>query len=406
MAERILFLRAKSWVDNDGQGLPDWWQLNYFGQTGVDAWADLDGDGLSNIEEFYRGTNPNQFEPPPAPVPFNAQLDPSGTSVTLTWHAPPGTVSYYVLERSDAWPSTNYTQIATPSGTSFQDTGSFQTNFLMYDPYSYASDGSRYRIRAIYPGGSSQTAETLIDAGDQSLAVDAYLTPNETGRYELVCPFIPSKVTSLRLEWMGWDYWYVDGGPDYLPQILSITNLVGGKYVFPDSEITNHLYWGVGQVTSWGDYLWVRGIDASGRSGQPVNAGPVYQDNAPYFVDGRRHMKQNLEFQLRAPTRTNTITLTDASADGGGYPDFDLPKDTNYVESGFLHFSLQNKGAWAPPDLWWATFIRRDNLWPFYINQRFHASIYDTNSSDVAAAEASRAPFIGLLLHGLSTYPG
>jgi len=47
-----LFLWAKSWTDNDGSGLPDWWQIKYFGETGVDPYADPDGDGWSNIEEF------------------------------------------------------------------------------------------------------------------------------------------------------------------------------------------------------------------------------------------------------------------------------------------------------------------------------------------------------------------
>lgn len=45
-------------VDSDGNGLPDLWQMIYFGHTGVDPNADPDGDGLSNLQEYRYHTNP------------------------------------------------------------------------------------------------------------------------------------------------------------------------------------------------------------------------------------------------------------------------------------------------------------------------------------------------------------
>lgn len=45
--------------DTDSDGLPDTWELQYFGSaTGADPYGDDDGDGMLNIEEFIAGTIP------------------------------------------------------------------------------------------------------------------------------------------------------------------------------------------------------------------------------------------------------------------------------------------------------------------------------------------------------------
>ena len=48
--------------DLDGNGLPDLWERLYFGRTGIDPFADPDGDGINNLAEYKAGTNPNDFQ--------------------------------------------------------------------------------------------------------------------------------------------------------------------------------------------------------------------------------------------------------------------------------------------------------------------------------------------------------
>ena len=51
-------------VDNDGDGIPDWWMAQYFGHPtgqasdGSFAWNDPAGDGLSNLQKYLLGLNP------------------------------------------------------------------------------------------------------------------------------------------------------------------------------------------------------------------------------------------------------------------------------------------------------------------------------------------------------------
>jgi hypothetical protein len=46
--------------DSDNDGLPDAWEIQYFGNTSQTAAGDSDGDGLSNLIEFQLGRNPTK----------------------------------------------------------------------------------------------------------------------------------------------------------------------------------------------------------------------------------------------------------------------------------------------------------------------------------------------------------
>jgi hypothetical protein len=45
-------------VDRDGDGLRDWWETAFFGNSSEKSSGDLDGDGVNNLTEQTWGTNP------------------------------------------------------------------------------------------------------------------------------------------------------------------------------------------------------------------------------------------------------------------------------------------------------------------------------------------------------------
>jgi subtilisin family serine protease len=87
-------LNLQRMVDSDGNGLPDWWELEYFGHlTGTDPNADADHDGMSNLEEWLAGTNPTN-----AASSLRLNLLPVSNGFMLDWPSVAGKT--YLLERS------------------------------------------------------------------------------------------------------------------------------------------------------------------------------------------------------------------------------------------------------------------------------------------------------------------
>ncbi|MCD6219536.1 choice-of-anchor J domain-containing protein [Candidatus Calescamantes bacterium] len=51
--------------DKDSDGLPDSWENQYFGDLSYGADDDPDGDGFTNLEEYWAGSNPNEGDSEP-----------------------------------------------------------------------------------------------------------------------------------------------------------------------------------------------------------------------------------------------------------------------------------------------------------------------------------------------------
>jgi subtilisin family serine protease len=83
-------------VDSDLNGLPDWWELQYFGQlTGTSPTADPDHDGLNNLAEWLAGTNPTNAA---SGLRLTAVSVTNFNTVALSWPSVAG--KNYFLARS------------------------------------------------------------------------------------------------------------------------------------------------------------------------------------------------------------------------------------------------------------------------------------------------------------------
>jgi hypothetical protein len=90
-----------SGTDSNMNGLPDAWELLHFGHIGVDPNADPDGDGMSNLQEYLAGTDPN--DPNSRLVITAFSSTPGGTSANVTWESVL-TRCYYLQKRLDLEP--------------------------------------------------------------------------------------------------------------------------------------------------------------------------------------------------------------------------------------------------------------------------------------------------------------
>ncbi len=340
-----LFLRAMSWQDSDGSGMPDWWQLNNFGHLGVDPYADPDGDGWVNMQEYQNGTHPGVINTPPAPTGLQLQLNGTNCAVLLSWSPPPGLVDSYTVEREGDTP-----QVFTVStGVSLADT----VARTEYPEFFGPEINTSYRVRANYQNGAisywserkpvQREAASVPSAPAQIQAVSA-----RNGQTAVLLKAAPPDTKWIRICRMDFEtHWLYGSSEGDVQWDVPIESFEEGRYVMPS------------QMKEYPDglgYWWYAQTLGDGWEGQPLELGyyAQWQDDfifvTPPFVDGRRQMRDNLEFIFRVANRQYPLNLV--IREPQGHP-FILAAPTNYVSSSFHEFAYYDLRTvpWVPEGL-------------------------------------------------------
>jgi hypothetical protein len=130
-APSIAELKVKlDWVDPDGDGLPDWFELLHFKSTEGDFTRDFDRDGLTDGDELAAGTNPTLADTdgdgsrdgdearmgtnPVDPADYPLSLD-VGRAIRLSWMSHSNTS--YRVERCSDLSLQDWTPVVTMAGT-------------------------------------------------------------------------------------------------------------------------------------------------------------------------------------------------------------------------------------------------------------------------------------------------
>ena len=123
----------------DTNGLPVAWEMSNFGHTGVDPNADPDHDGMSNMQEYLAGTNPNDSNDYLRITNFTR--DATGYNL-MSWSSVP--TRYYYIQRTTMLgdPAQPFTDTLIYWGPGWHGTGFYDTG-----------DPEFYRIRAFRPLG-------------------------------------------------------------------------------------------------------------------------------------------------------------------------------------------------------------------------------------------------------------
>jgi hypothetical protein len=120
--------------DTDGNGLPDWWELKYFGVlTGTPPDGNADHDGASNLFEYLTGTNPTN-----ASSYFHITRLTPGSPNKIFVYCAPG--YFYTLQRADDL-ALGWTVVSNQTRISSASEG-----ILEMDDY-FSDTGGFYRVR-------------------------------------------------------------------------------------------------------------------------------------------------------------------------------------------------------------------------------------------------------------------
>ena len=136
-------------IDDDNDGLPDWWELYYFGSTTTVYNLDTDDDGFTNIKEFQDGTNPRDDADFPS-APMIAHVPITGTVTTPA----PWTITAAVIDNHAV---ASVTLRWSRNGNDWESR-----------PMQWNTQQNLYTVEIAPPGITGDTFQYEIEAADEA----------------------------------------------------------------------------------------------------------------------------------------------------------------------------------------------------------------------------------------------
>ena len=361
-----LFLKARSYVDSTGSGIPDWWFLDY-GETNSDPYALCpSGDGWTLYQAYENNWNPHLFYTPPAPTGLTVTYPAGGGSVTITWNSSPGPVLSYTLERCIPQAIQTNDFAGLPSNSTLY----VDTTFPYVNPASVPGWRPYYRIMAHYAGGDSAWSQPvcIYPCDDPSSSLACFVRGPQGLPY-LMVPMLPADVTTVRL------FGTMTNDPlssaDSISWDIPRSVFTNGGYVLSGDQAA-----AVFQVASvYGQWVVETMNSASNITGS-MTANSYAFSPLPFY-DGREQLKENLAFLLRAADSARPFELTFS-----GWPQYDWPLGPFPYGTLFSYSSYAYSGLYDLDEFWDRSWGFLDEYVPFennYIYRNFAFAVGEVN---------------------------
>jgi pimeloyl-ACP methyl ester carboxylesterase len=373
-----LFIRLRSGASSDGSGLPDWWELEYFGTNGVNPYGNPAGDGYSNLQKFQSGMNPNVFYTPAAPQGVAVKYNANNNTATLNWLPSPGNVTGYTVKKK-------YTYIYTTTAQDFSvsantSTYSDDVSANQPDPAQGGTISVTYTVRANYALGNSALSSAVPL---ESPSFTGNISGGPQGVSVLTVSAMPANTTAIRLTEVNSFAFvqdYVDAYiTNFVVPVSSLSNLTCSMSNIMTLDTNQYVscYWEGQAIESDGDLS----ADATLANSYVKDPNSDYQKNwmvAPFY-DGSVQLKQNLIFQFRiadSVTPFGFISYTYDATTGYSRPTYAFAP-TNYVYAGYYDINNTN-GMYGIAGDWPSFNIYR----PFEDNSLYRNFAFTADDSD------------------------
>lgn len=276
-------------ADTDGDGIPDGWENTYGLDPGDpdDALEDPDGDGVSNFDEFERGSRPDVFDGPGAPRlaspprGYEAAFPVDLMLAVYRAHHPQGfPLTYrFVVYAENPEENPAAAIIVEADGIEAGDiTANFgltaDDGFLDNTPYfwrAFAHDGLVY-------GPPSEVGDFFVNAGQDCPTVPVLLTPLDGGFVAVPDPLFIIQ-NSIDLDNDTIRYWILLYADEQLQQTVAASGLLD------EGEDGTTSWTGASELDDVTEYWWrARAVDGEGCQSEfsPVNSFfTTFENRAP-----------------------------------------------------------------------------------------------------------------------------